>query len=318
MNSIEELTGVTQFPKYIDEISFNESGQLVVAASNLTGRSWNGLLAVFNDAAFAPNIPHIDYASLNEAGCTDVQWIDENRVVAATDAGTVEVWKLKDAPIMENIVMLSEHDDVCSAISVSNHSKQIVSAGWDGYIKLWDLEVDLSIHSIRIHTDKVLDILWNDLTTDVFASASEDSTIKIYDNRETGKPASLLYSCDSQYPICLDWIDDNRLCVGYSSGAISLLDMRMPNKQTHQINIHKKSINNILCFNGHIASGSDDMMVYVHKLADLKLTYSNNSHTDYVMGLAFNKRDDMLWSSAWDGCVLKHDLSSNTENKEQS
>jgi len=318
MKSIEELTGVSQFPKHIDGIKFNKTGQLGIAASNLTGRTWDGLLAVFNDAQFAPNIPHIDYAALNETGCTDMQWIDENRIVTATDAGTVEVWQLKDAPVMENIVMLSEHDDVCSAVSVSSHSKQIISASWDNCIKLWDLEVDLSIHSIHIHTDKVLDVLWNPFVADVFASASEDGTVKIYDNRESEKPASMLSRSDTQHPICLDWVDENRLCVGYSTGDISFLDMRTPNKQTDQIHPHLKAVNNILYFDGYVASASDDMMVCIHQLSDLKLTYFDIRHSDYVMGLAYNERDGSLWSSAWDGCVLKHEFALNSDNKTQA
>ena len=307
MTTVEELTGVSLFPKHIDQISLNgDTGQLAVSASNLTGRTWNGVIAVFNDAKFAPNIPHLDYACVNEAGVTDIEWIDETRIVIGTDAGSVEVWQLKDAPMLENTMLLHEHDDICSAISISKHSKQIISASWDNCIKLWDLEVDLSIHSIRIHTDRVFDVLWNHYKSDVFATASEDGTVKMYDNRDTGKPCSVLHSSDRFHPTCLDWLNETSICAGYCDGMTRLLDTRNSNGPLAEIRTHKKAINDILCFNDYVATCSDDMKVSLYHLKDNLQTYSDDRHTDYVTGLTLNGKDRSLWSCAWDGTVLQH------------
>merc|ERR1719318_34338 len=170
MESFSEATGVYNLPKFFDGITFNESNQLALVSSNLTGKFWHGAIGVFNDAKLAPNMPHLDYAAMNEAGCLDVVWIDAERLAVATDNGTVDVWKLKESPVMENIIMLDEHDDICSSVDISRHSGQLLSGSYDHTIKIWDLEVDLSINTIILHLDRVLDVKWCKQSHSIFAS----------------------------------------------------------------------------------------------------------------------------------------------------
>jgi len=302
------LSELTSFPKFIDAICFNETGHLAVAASNLIGRTWNGLLAVYNDPKFAPHLPHIECASQNEAGCTDVHWIDDNQLVIGTDAGTVEVWKTNQQPLLENSVMLAEHDDLIAAISVSKRLKQIASASWDGCIKLWDLEVDMSIHSIRIHSDKVLDIKWNENVPDVFASASEDGTVKMYDNRCDRRPVTVLLQSDKYFPTCVNWSSEQNICVGFSGGQLDMYDSRKPLNNVMHKEEHSGRVNKVISFrNSYVATASDDMTVKVYDMKlDFDVVYTDNRHSDFVKGLAFCKKDNSLWTSGWDGTILSH------------
>ena len=98
----------------------------------MTGKNWNGCLAIFLDPKFAPNTPHVDVAAETEAGSTDVQWINKNKVVVASDSGAVDVWTLiEDGRMLEHSMSLLEHDDLCSSVSIDAGCQQIVSGSWD-------------------------------------------------------------------------------------------------------------------------------------------------------------------------------------------
>lgn len=317
MSSLEDLTGINKIPTHFDSIDINENGQLALGASNLTGNFWNGVLTVFNDPSFAPNIPHVDYGCLNEAGCTHVEWIDNERVALSTDAGTVEVWKLKDTPSIENILTLSEHDDVCSSLSVSKQSQQIVSSSWDCCIKLWDLQVDLSINNVILHNDIVLDVKWNPTSPDVFASVSRDGNVVVYDNRRE-KPASVCKYTEKTHPTCLNWINETKLCIGYDNGDVSILDLQNTDVNV-SFQMHKKTINDI-CYIpnlNQIVTASDDMNA---RRFDInhgdKESVCLTKHTDYVRSIAVH--DDDVYSAGWDGQILNSKPIVNGEHKMES
>lgn len=309
-----ENTSKEAFPRYFCGISFNTNNQLALTCSNLTTRNWDGVIAVFNDAKFAPHTPHVDYRATTQAGCTDIAWIDDTKLVVSSDSGGLEIWDLKDdSPTMENSLVLSEHGNVCSSVSVSSFTQQLVSGSWDNYIKLWDLEADFSIHTILIHADKVLDVKWNSFSSNIFASASEDGTVNIYDNRGKEKPAFTLCQEKTYHPTAIGWFDQNELVVGNSNGDLFTCDLANPNQIMKSTQAHTKTINNILITNKSISTASEDMSVKVFD-GSLKETYHDTRHTDYVTGLGFDPKNNLsLWSCGWDGQVLSHSLNDSME-----
>ena len=107
-------------------------GELALTASNLTSRKWNGILAIYSDPEFAPAAPHIDVGTETEAGNSDIIWLDERRLLVASDSGAVDLWTvLSDGSGIENSISYLEHNDVCSSISVNNTKQQVVSGSWD-------------------------------------------------------------------------------------------------------------------------------------------------------------------------------------------
>ena len=112
---------------------FYLGGELAVTASNLTSRKWNGILAVYSDPKFAPAVPHIDVGTETEAGNSDVVWLDEKRLLVASDSGAVDLWTVLDSGrTIENSMSYLEHNDVCSSISLNLTKQQVVSGSWDG------------------------------------------------------------------------------------------------------------------------------------------------------------------------------------------
>ena len=306
VKSYDDTTRLNSIPKYNDGIAFNENGQLGLIASNLISRNWNGAIAIFDDAKFAPNIPHMDYGAVTESGCTDLAWINSTRIVVATDSGSLEIWNLKEQPCIEQSVLLSEHADICSSVSVSQQTKQIISGSWDNYIKIWDLEVDLSINTLLIHSEKISDIEWNEHCANVFASASEDGTVRIYDNREVEKPVFTLHTEKIHYPTAIAWLEENKLVCGNSNGDISLCDARKASETTLTVRAHEKSINEmVIASNSKIFTASEDTTV---KMFDSNFVevYCDKRHEDYVTSVAVNTKDNSIWSCGWDGKIFLH------------
>uniref|UniRef100_A0A6N2KEL6 Peroxin-7 n=1 Tax=Salix viminalis TaxID=40686 RepID=A0A6N2KEL6_SALVM len=60
------------------------------------------------------------------------------------------------------------------------------SSSWDDTIKLWTLDRPASIRTFNEHAYCVHSAVWNSRHTDVFASASGDRTVRIWDVREPG------------------------------------------------------------------------------------------------------------------------------------
>lgn len=299
-----------QLGKCFDGMSLNEDNQLALISSNLTGKFWHGAVGVFEDPKLAPNLPHVDYITTNEGGCVDLTWIDKERIAVATDAGTIDVWKMKEAPTLEKTILLAEHSDICSCIDISSVSHQLVSGSYDNTLKLWDLAVDLSIHTMTLHLDRILDVSWCKNSDHVFASASEDGSVRMYDIRIKERPCRTLHYSSRSLPTCLDWIDENKVCVGFSDGAVGILNLQTPGVLENSMVAHKKAVNKVLHLkSGVVASASNDFSVKVQDLEHDATMYSNSNHSEYVQDLVFwQGEENILLSCAYDGCVISHNI----------
>jgi methylosome protein 50 len=98
----------------------------------MTDRIWNGSLWIFKDASTAPDPEYSCGRACTEAGMTDLQWLDSNRIVVALDDGSVEIWGQSGSlPGLENLASLTEHDDIVTSISVDCAKRRIISGSRD-------------------------------------------------------------------------------------------------------------------------------------------------------------------------------------------
>jgi len=247
--------------------------------------------------------------------------------VVSSDSGALELFTTvheHDTPFLTAVWQPPiEHHDVCSSFSITSDRQQIVTAGWDGLVKVWDLAVgDASINTVRLHTDRVMDVACSPTEADVFVSGSDDGTLKMYDNR-ADKPARTVHQHDTDAPRCVTWCGDNRLMAGYNNGSIRLFDLRNPGAALFERRSHSKAVNRIAFHPDdprRFASCSDDFSVNVGtcqpNAIDEGNVYESTHHTHYVKGLAYNPIDKKFWSCGWDGQILSHDPNKSTQQME--
>jgi FOG: WD40 repeat len=296
-----------EIPQYLEEIRFNETtGQLAVASSNLTGRDWDGAIAIFDDPKFAPNLPHVDFGSKLESGVKAVDWINEKKLVVATDAGTLEVFDLKEQPALENSLRFIEHGDMCSTISVNNQTKQLLSGSYDTLIKIWDLEVDVSINTFQLHSETVNKLKWNQHTNNVFCSVSEDQTALMYDNRKDEKPGMLVAKTEIHFPTCLEWLSSDKIVIGLSNGSIVCYDLRNTCTELCSTKKHRNYVTSIVANDSILLTGADDCFVYGLDRKTLDVVYKDNRHSDYIKCVTINPKDNTIWSCGWAGQIFNH------------
>lgn len=62
-------------------------GTLLLGASSLTGRCWQGSIWVYSDPKQSPNEGFCKAGVQTEAGVTEAKWVSERGILVASDSG---------------------------------------------------------------------------------------------------------------------------------------------------------------------------------------------------------------------------------------
>ncbi|XP_063971179.1 methylosome protein WDR77-like [Lytechinus pictus] len=288
-----------------------DHGSVILAASGLTGRLWTGSLWYFEDPSSAPDVNRSSAGVRTEAGITDLEWIDENRLAVASDTGAIEIWQL-ESNAFRNLFYLYEHDSTVNSVSVNSNKTRVISGSSDRLIKIWDLASQRSIRTLNVHTGKIEQLACSPNELDVFVSCSQDGFVLLWDMRKA-KPAQRL-PCPAGLPTSVVWKPGESyvIAVGDESGSISLLDARNLQNAAIVTPAHNRAVHR-LAFSTKspllLASVSDDCTAAVTELQpELKQIYRSYAHNDFVHGLSWDSQSNKLLTCGWDHQVISHDI----------
>lgn len=305
--------------KYLDFLDVSDDGFLLLGCSSLTERYWTGSLWYFIEPEAAPNVEKCLTGIDCESGVCDGKFLtDQQKVIVGEDSGNIQVLALSEVADEHTFhfslsASACDHDNYVTSVSVFKGKSQAVSGSADYVIKVWDVDGLVAHHTYRpAHSNQVSCVATQPVDgSEVFASCSLDGLALLWDSRNP-KPASELLKEFAMTSI--EWLPTANHClaVGNIAGDISFVDIRQPRQKTSKIGCLRRPIHR-MCFDrgnlNKLAVCGDQEMIKILDCNDLVnpvVSYVDERHTDFVRGLSWHPKTNVLFSCAWDKKVLTH------------
>ena len=228
------------------------------------------------------------------AGVKDVDFFMEGRKIITAGDKSIKIWNFEG---IKEKTFLGHYTYIWS-FDVSNNNKYLVSASYEDYFRVWDIQNEKLIKTVKGHEKSTLAVCINP-DNKYIASGSLDKTIKLWD-LET---LDLIYTFEGHA--------DNIYCVKFSNNAKYLVSAST-DKNLKLWDVENKSFiinymgheNSVLSCDfspddKHIISCSADMNIKLWETKTAECVYTYIYHDNIVNDVCFSP-DGKSFASASD------------------
>jgi len=164
------------------------------------------------------------------------------------------------------LVTLLGHKEPVSSL-IWHDSDELISAGWDHCIRLWDIETATNKHTLT-GNKVILNIVYS-TNNGLLASGSCDKNIRLWDLRKSdGAVVKTTLSSHEGWVSSVQWspVNENHLCSGSYDENIKLWDIRKTSSALFDLEKHDDKVMS-LCWkkNDIILSGGADCKVHLYR-----------------------------------------------------
>lgn len=202
---------------------------------------------------------------------------------------------------------LKGHDGPVTSVTFSPDGRRILSAGWDGIVRIWDVANANQITNITHNPDSTLPRIHISVAISrdgkLVVSGSEDKTLKLWDTA-TGEEIQEFEECDGGINSVAFSPDGSKIVSGSWPNRLKLWDVA--NGATiHTLKGHNS---NVTCVTfspdgTHVVSASKDETLMIWNVATGKATRTLKGHIGEVTSVAFSPDGALIVSGGED-----HDL----------
>ena len=277
-------------------IQFSKDGKYIISGEQ------NGTLRVWNINSHKQEKIMSCNCSIQSVGVTT------NYILCGLKNGNVVIWDFYGNEIdkIEGV-----HKASIEAIAISPNEELFFTAGYEGYLGIWDLKSkELICRPIKAHDDWINGV---NISHDgrYLVTAGGDEAVKLWDVE------TLSMACEP-FVGSSAWINDvkitsdsKRIVTGGDDSVIRIFDYNSSRLLIEPLLGHSARINalQISQDNLKVFSGSDDSDVIIWSIDDGSILHTlSDLHKDWIRSICVSKDGRYLISGSWDHEACVYDL----------
>lgn len=221
------------------------------------------------------------------AGVSDVVWAGNQVIAAATDAGSLSLFRYsQQASSVELVGEFPRHHGMATSVSVASSSSggnapNVLTGGMDGRVVRWDLDRAQAVEDVRAHAAPVRCVSAANKHASLLASCSLGDRSLLWDMRSQHVSPCQVLPVSTLGTASSFSAGDDAVAVGTVDGTISVFDLRDVSKPVCRYSHGDYQVTR-LAFAKHqsspalLASCGDRLMAMVTSVENSKLEEVDN------------------------------------------